>query len=247
MGRSATSKKFAAFDIDGTLFRSGLYREVVYELIRMGAVPERILTDIADKEMAWKHRTHGNAFAEFDGAIVDIFDKELPRIKTAYLDLAAERVIKTHKDNTYVYTRELARQLKSDGYFLIAISGSQLEVVEPFAQHYGFDTWVGMSFERGGDFFTGHIRKTYDGKGPILQKIIDQNKLSLDKSIAIGDSAGDIAMLEMVEQPIAFNPENNLYNYAAEKGWEIVLERKNMIYHINKRGDSYVLSKADSH
>lgn len=244
---ATTNKKFAAFDIDGTLFRSGLYREVAFELVRMGAVPENILKNIADKETAWKKRAHGSAFGEFDEAIVNAFDKELPRLKTAYFDLAAERVIKAHKDNVYVYTRELTKQLKSEGYFLIAISGSQYEVVGPFAQHYGFDTWIGQQFERGGEYFTGHIRKTHEGKGRYLKRIIKEYDLNLKDSIAVGDSGGDIEMLKMVEKPIAFNPENTLYTVAQSNGWKIVIERKNMIYELEKEKHAYTLSEANSH
>lgn len=247
MSRQDTKKPFAAFDIDGTLFRSGLYREVAFELVRMGAVPESILKNIADKETAWKKRAHGSAFAEFDQAVVDSFDKHLPRLKIAYFELAAERVIKAHKDNVYVYTRDLVQELKKKGYFLIAISGSQVEVVEPFAQHYGFDTWVGQSFERGGEYFTGHIRKTHEGKGKHLQKLIDKHGLTSKNSIAVGDSLGDIEMLKMAERPIAFNPESNLFKVAAEHGWKIVIERKNMIYEMRSTDGEYKLHQARFH
>ncbi len=243
----ATGKKFAAFDIDGTLFRSGLYREVAFELVRMGAIPESILKNIADKETAWKKRAHGSAFGEFDEAVVNAFDKELPRLKTAYFDLAAERVIKAHKDNVYVYTRELTKELKAKGYFLIAISGSQYEVVGPFAEHYGFDTWIGQKFERGEEYFTGHIRKTHEGKGKYLKSLIEKHNLNLEDSIAVGDSGGDIEMLKMVEYPIAFNPESTLYSVAQSHGWRIVIERKNMIYELEKGKYAYALSEANSH
>lgn len=247
MTKTSVTKPFAAFDIDGTLFRSGLYREVAFELVRMGAVPESILKKIADKENAWKQRAHGSAFAEFDQAVVDAFDKRLPRLKIAYFDLAAERVIKAHKDNVYVYTRDLVQELKKKGYFLIAISGSQLEVVEPFAQHYGFDTWVGQTFERGDEYFTGHIRKTHEGKGKHLQRLIKRHKLSTKDSIAVGDSIGDIEMLSLAERPIAFNPESNLYEIAEKNGWDIVIERKNLIYEMRKEYDQYRLRRTKSH
>lgn len=247
MAEHNAKKPFAAFDIDGTLFRSGLYREVVFELVRMGAVPERILKQIADKETAWKKRAHGSAFAEFDQAVVDNFDVHLPRLKTAYFDLAAERVIKTHKDNVYVYTRDLVQDLKKKGYFLIAISGSQVEVVEPFAQHYGFDTWVGQSFERGEEYFTGHIRKTHEGKGKHLKKLIIKHNLTSEESVAVGDSMGDIEMLNMAEHAIAFNPESNLYETASSRRWTIVIERKNMIYEMRANNGTYSLHQARSH
>lgn len=55
-------RKFAAFDIDGTLFRSSLYREVSYELTKMGKIPEDISNELTTKHREWRHCIHGNAF-----------------------------------------------------------------------------------------------------------------------------------------------------------------------------------------
>ena len=49
-------------------------------------------------------------------------------------------------------------------------------------------------------------------------------------SIAIGDTATDIAMLAVVENPIAFNPNDALGTAAEKNRWPIVLERKDCIY-----------------
>jgi phosphoserine phosphatase len=62
-------------------------------------------------------------------------------------------------------------------------------------------------------------------------------------SIAIGDSESDIAMLELVERPIAFNPSKGLFKEAQKQGWPVVLERKNMIYELENRGNEYVLAE----
>jgi len=245
--KSPNGKQFAVFDIDGTLFRSGLYREVFFELIRMGALPEELHKQLADKETAWQKRAHGRAFGEFEQSMAEIFDEQLPNLKITDFEQAAAQVIQQHKDNVYVYTRDLVKSLNQQGFFLIAISGSQTEVLEPFAQHYGFDHWVGQHYERGTKYFTGHIRKTHKGKDKFLKEIIDDKNLSLADSVAVGDTGGDIDMLSMVEQPIAFNPENRLYQAAVKNGWKIVIERKNMIYELEKGTDEYTLSQANSH
>ncbi len=39
-------------------------------------------------------------------------------------------------------------------------------------------------------------------------------------------------MLEFVENPIAFNPEDTLFEKAKEQGWKIVIERKNVTYEL---------------
>lgn len=244
----SSKRPVAVFDIDGTLFRSGLYREVVYELIRMGALNENVLRKFSNQEQKWRKRAHGNAFAEFEEAMALAVDESLAEIKVSDFDSAAEQVVKNHKDNVYVYTRDLAYSLKEQGYYLIAISGSQTELVEPFVEEYGFDTWIGQHYERGEEYFTGRIlQKTHTGKDELLKQLLDKTGFGLEKSIAIGDSNGDIAMLEMVENAIAFNPERRLYEHAKHNGWRIVIERKNMIYKLDQKGDEYVLAETDYH
>ena len=139
-------QKFAAFDIDGTLFRSGLYREVAYELMRMGVLPPDVLEETTAKNREWRHRTHGNAFEEFEMLLIDRIDNFLPQLRIEDYEEAAQMVLAKRADNVYVYTRDLIHSLKAQGYFLIAISGSQIELVEPFAAKYGFDAWVGQQW-----------------------------------------------------------------------------------------------------
>lgn len=238
-------RKLAAFDIDGTLFRSGLYREVFFELVKMGAIPQRTQNQVNEKMRAWRHRVDSNSFEEFEKALVTTVDRQLPKLRIADYDKAAERVVAERAENVYMYTRQLLQRLKSEGYFLAAISGSQIELVEPLARRYGFDTWVGQRWERDVEFFTGNIQKTHTGKDKILQKIIATHNLTLDNSWAIGDSNGDVGMLAMVAHPVAFNPTEELFNQAVKHGWQITVERKNMIYHLEQHGKSYVLAQAD--
>lgn len=231
------SRKFAAFDIDGTLFRSGLYREVVYELHALGTLPEGLFEQISAKELNWHNRTHGNAFEEFEMTMVTGIDTFLPKLRTCDFDTAVQHVIDSKADNVYVYTRNLLRSLQEQGYFTIAISGSQQELVEPFARRYGFDTWVGQHWERGDEFFTGTVIKSHTGKDKILKRLISEHNLTLDDSYAVGDSNGDSAMLGMVAHPIAFNPTTELFQKAIDHGWKIVVERKSTSYELEKDSD----------
>lgn len=242
-----TPRKFAAFDIDGTLFRSGLYREVAYELMKMGVVPQTILekTTLANRE--WRHRTKGNAFEEFDMMVVESFDNILPRLKISDYEKAVHTVIEKRADNVYVYTRNLINRLKDEGYFLIAISGSQVELVEPFAKKYGFDAWIGQQWERGDEYFTGNTIKTHTNKDEIIRGLMDRYHLTLEGSYGVGDTNGDVGMLSIVDHPIAINPSHELYEKAIASNWTIVVERKNMMYTLEPHDGQYVLTHADRH
>lgn len=242
------SQKFAAFDIDGTLFRSGLYREVFYELTKMGAVPEDLAQITTEKHREWRHRIHGDAFEEFEKIMVDGLDHHLTKLKISDYEAAVERVLEKKAANIFVYTHNLMNRLKEEGYFLIAISGSQEELVQPFAESRGFDTWVGQKWERGGEYFTGNVVKSHTGKDKIIRELVERYGLTYEGSYAVGDSNGDSGMLEVVDNPIAFNPTQELLDKAIAHGWKIVVERKNISYELESRGDGpFVLATANKH
>lgn len=244
---SNTQQKLAAFDIDGTLFRSGLYREVFYELYKMKKVPDDLAEQTTAKHREWRHRLHGNAFEEFEQMMVDGLDSYLPQLRVADYNEAVSRVIKKRAENVYVYTTNLLKKLQSDGYFTLAISGSQQELVEPFARRYGFDAWVGQQWEQdeAGEYFTGKVVKTHTGKDKVLQQLVAKHHLTLDGSYAVGDTNGDSGMLSLVDHPIAFNPTAELLDKALEHGWKVVVERKNLSYELSgEAGQTFSLTKS---
>lgn len=247
--KDMTKQKFAAFDIDGTLFRSGLQREVFYELTKMGIVPQSLIDESTIKFREWRHRVHGNAFQEFDMYMINALDSTLPNLRISDYEKAANLVIEKRAENIYVYTRDLLKQLKSEGYFLLAISGSQHELVEPFAQKYGFDAWIGQEWEKDTEqeYFTGKRTYTHTGKEKILQTFMDKHDLTMTDSYAVGDSGGDIGILSIVDHPIAFNPTYDLLEVAMEKGWKIIIERKNTSFELAKEPTlgKYILEKTN--
>ena len=231
------AQKIAVFDIDGTLFRSGLYREVFYELYKMGVLPNDLTEQTTEKHREWRHRVHGNAFEEFERIMIEGLNTYLPRLRISDYDEAVKRVFDKKAANVYMYTTRLLKKLQDEGYFTVAISGSQQELIEPFAKRYNFDHWIGQEWERGEEYFTGIMTKTHTGKEKLVQQVVDKYGLTLEGSYAVGDSNGDSGMLELVDTPVAFNPTAELLEKAFKNNWKVVIERKNISYELTGSGD----------
>lgn len=230
-------KKFAAFDIDGTLIRWQLYHAAVDRLAKADLLGEGVYEKIKSARLAWKKRENDESFKNYEKEIIVGFESALGKLSTKDFDKIANQVIEEYKDQVYTYTRNLIARLKNEGYFLLAISGSHHELVEPIAKFYGFDDYIGSSYYRSGNKYSGQYTIASSDKQTELNKMIAKHDLTIKDSYAIGDSRGDIAMLEMVENPIAFNPNKALYEAALEKKWHIVIERKDVIYDL-KIGDN---------
>ncbi len=235
------NKKFAAFDIDGTLIRWQLYHTVVDKLAVDGLLGDKAHKQLHQARMVWKRREHPDAFKAHEKELIKVYEQALPNLTTKQFDEAVQEVASEYKAQVYTYTRDLARSLKKQDYFLIAISGSHYELVEHVAKQFDFDEWVGTEYERKNGRFTGKAFIASIDKKTILNNLIDKHSLSLNGSYAVGDSKSDAPMLETVENPIAFNPDQELFDLAKNKGWPIVVERKNVVYELGKHDGKYEL------
>lgn len=226
-------KKVAIFDIDGTIFRSSLLIELVEALIKKDVFPKET-QQIYKKEFdAWLDRK--GTYEKYIDAVVKAFIKNIKGVSYEKFANVAETVVSNQKDMVYCYTRNLVKELRSKGYYLLAISQSPKGILDGFCNELGFDKVYGRFYELGPeDHFTGEIVDLHliVNKANIVRRVIEKEGLTLKGSIGVGDTEGDIPMLEMVDDPICFNPNKSLYKTAKRNGWKVVVERKDVVYNI---------------
>ncbi len=240
-------RKFAVFDIDGTFFRSHLFWEVVLELANREILHPKLNEYTVDMYDKWKRRANKRAFEDFDYGVVNELKELVTELDPVIYDSVVKKVIESKLDHVYTFSKGLLKELKGKGYFVIAISGSRQEEVDIFAPYHGFDDWIGQKFERSADGkkYTGNIEATYKDKHITLEKFVKKHDLTYEGSYAIGDTGGYISMLDVVDNPIAFNPNHLLLEHAQKNGWKIVLERKSIVYTLEAQDGSYLLAKTD--
>ena len=235
-------RKFAAFDIDGTIFRSSLVAELLLLGIQRGVFQQSAYGEFSTQYENWRRRKDDAAYDIFIEALVASYVKHIKGQKSQHIDILAESVIDGMSDYTHVYTRKLSEKLKGDGYFLIAISGSPSELVSRFTTKYGFDAFVAAEYTLESGMYTGASVPAHSGKDKILTQLVEQHDLDWAGSYAVGDSPGDIGMLSLVENPIAFNPDRILLQKAQQEHWRVVVERKNVVYEMESVDGRYVLA-----
>lgn len=236
------SRPFAVFDIDGTLIRWQLYHALADELARRGHLDQQKFQSVRRARMAWKKRTGEDSFKEYEETLVSLVRSAIVGVKEADLKEAAGSVLTEYIDQVYTYTRDLIHHLKSKNYLLFTISASQAELVGMLAKYYEFDDWAGSVYETKNGLYTGKFDVLLSQRKPEkLKEMVAKHSASWKGSIGVGDSEGDIAMLETVDRPIAFNPTKKLFEHAKNTGWSVVLERKNVIYELEPASGRYKL------
>ena len=245
MSKVADPRKIAFFDIDGTFYRWQLFHEVMIRLAKRDYFDMQLRRDIIEKYHAWKSRIE--PYGHFSTASVRAFRQGIAEVPPRVLEQIAGEILDETGHQIYSYTRDLQQKLKNEGYFTLALSGSMQEIIEPFAAKYGFDDALGEIYARKDGKYTGETSRTVVGrKATIIQEYVHQNGFSLSESYAVGDSGGDIDMLEVVAHPIAFNPNDELLAAARKHNWTIVVERKNIAYTLKAKDGLRLLAQTDS-
>lgn len=233
------------FDIDGTIIRWQLYHAVSDRLAKDGLIGSEEFERVRRTRMDWKRRTGQDSFQEYEMELIRVFDQALKGMAVTDFKKAVDEVFEEYKDQVYTYTRGLIHSLKDQGYLLFAISGSPDTIVEKMAGHYGFDDFAATNFETSDGRFTGAKDLSIGKKPALLKALIHKHGAAMENSMGVGDSEGDIDMLAMTNRPIAFNPSRKLFEHALDKGWEIIVERKNVVYELELLDGRYVLAQTD--
>ena len=227
-------QKVAFFDIDGTVFRSSLLIELVEACIQEGVFPKETRNIYYGAYESWVNRE--GEYTAYMNAVIEAFLKHIQGVHYGVFADIGKKVVAEQGKQTYRYTRDLIKDLKGKGYYIVAISQSPKTVLDEFCASYGFDKVYGRIYEIGPrDCFTGEVIEFdfIQDKARVVERVFEKKEgLSHDGSIGVGDTESDIPLLESVEMPICFNPNKILYTYAQKQKWPVIVERKDVVYTI---------------
>ncbi len=236
------TKRFAVFDIDGTLYRNNLTWDFFSQLVQDGLIHKHAVRDLERLYEAHSSRAGDNAYKAYDSQIIDLLYANAGHIKDMDKYWAiGEELAERNSTRLYRYTRELLQELQAQQYHLIAITNGIGAVARPFAKQLGFTTIIAND-----EVIDPSSKKIIDWaisteprvKAAVLEELIDKYALDVAGSYGVGDTLSDASMLWLVEHPIVFNPERLLYDVAMQNSWPIVLERKNVIYRLGGSSSS---------
>jgi HAD superfamily hydrolase (TIGR01490 family) len=233
----------AVFDVDGTLFRRGLLPALTRRLVEEGVFSERVREELSEDYYAWVERR--GSYDTYDRLVMELFLRELEGVSVAELQRCAIAEVEAHGRRLHIYTRDVALRLEEAGFQLIAISGSPHEILDLFLKPLGFDrAWGTVLAKDARGRYTGEVLENpFGNKRRVMEEFLANAEAGLlEDSVGMGDTLSDVGFLEMVETPIAFNPNRGLFEVARQWGWPIVVERKDVIYNLQARLEDPVLA-----
>jgi len=235
-------KKTAAFfDIDGTLYRNSLMIEHFKKLLKYEVFDPIIWhSDIKQKFYEWDNRE--GDYDIYMEELATVYIESLKGLNKKEYDFIAKQVINLCGDKVYSYTRDQIVHHQERGDLILFISGSPDYLVEKMAHKYGATDFIATKYLTDeNNSFNGKVIPMWnnENKTKAIERLREKYTIDLEKSFAYGDTNGDISMLKTVGHPIAINPSFELINSIKNddslyKKVKIIIERKNVIYTLNK-------------
>ncbi len=111
------------------------------------------------------------------------------------------------------------------GDTVMIITATNRFVTEPIAKLFGIDHLLATTPEVKEGEFTGNFEGNpcfQAGKITYLKKWLENSTETLENSWFYSDSHNDIPLLELVDNPVAVDPDEELRQYAEEKEWSII-------------------------
>jgi phosphoserine phosphatase len=181
------NRRLFAFDMDSTLIQG----EVIDELARMAGVADQVvkITECAMRGEMEFQESFRRRVALLKGLPEARVHELIGKIPLAE---GAERLIST---------------LKTLGYKTAILSGGFTFFARHLQERFGIDYVHANELEFANGAVTGEVTgQVVDGarKAALLQEIAQQERISLEQVIAVGDGANDLPMLNLAGMGIAF-------------------------------------------
>ena len=121
--------------------------------------------------------------------------------------------------------RELVEQHRADGHQLVIVTATLEFVTRPIADMLGIEVLIAPIPELLESGYTGKmigVPSYGPGKVTRLKSWMKEEGFSLEGSTFYSDSHNDIPLLNLVDTPVAVDPDPTLAAVAAEKGWTCI-------------------------
>ncbi|MCB1704172.1 MAG: HAD family hydrolase [Halioglobus sp.] len=120
---------------------------------------------------------------------------------------------------------ELLTHHRNQGHELLIITATNRFVTAPISAALGVENLIACDAEIVAGRYTGAPSGTpsfKDGKVTRLQQWLEHSDNTLDGAWFYSDSHNDLPLLELVDNPVAVDPDDTLRARAIEQGWPVI-------------------------
>ncbi len=114
------------------------------------------------------------------------------------------------------------------GHQLLIITATNEFITRPIARALGIEDLVACEAEIQNGCYTGEPRgipSFHEGKVTRLEQWRSEHDIEIEGAFFYSDSHNDLPLLNLVDNPVAVDPDETLRDHALARGWEIITLR----------------------
>lgn len=220
-GRVSNSVSLAIFDLDNTLIGGDSDHAWGEFLIAQGLVDERSYRRANDGFYHDYQRGELDIEAYLRFALAPLTRYSHAQLQTLHQQFMREVIATLQLPKA----QQLLQTHRERGDFLLIITATNAFITAPIAASLGVDALLASEAEIVDGRYTGEPRGIpcfQHGKVERLQQWLRDSDHNLAGSSFYSDSHNDLPLLELVEHPVAVDPDPTLEQIAASRGWPII-------------------------
>ncbi|WP_339882395.1 HAD family hydrolase [Vreelandella maris] len=214
----------AIFDLDNTLLSIDSDHAWGEFLLEQGAVDPVAYREANERFMADYNAGTLDMAAFLEMALKPLADNTPEQLAAWHQQFMASKI----EPSILPKAEELLARHRTKGDTLLIITATNRFITAPIAERLGVDHLIAVNPEVEQGRYTGRVSGTLsyrEGKVTRLEQWLQEQDLSLEGAWFYSDSHNDLPLLEIVEHPVAVDPDDTLRNVAEERQWRIMTLR----------------------
>ncbi|NVE92061.1 HAD-IB family hydrolase [Vreelandella titanicae] len=211
----------AIFDLDNTLLSIDSDHAWGEFLLEQGAVDPVAYREANERFMADYNAGTLDMAAFLEMALKPLADNSPEQLSAWHQQFMASKI----EPNILPKAEELLARHRTKGDTLLIITATNCFITAPIAERLGVDHLIAVNPEVKEGRYTGRVSgiPSYrEGKVTRLEKWLEDQDLTMEGAWFYSDSHNDLPLLEIVEHPVAVDPDDTLREIAKERQWRIM-------------------------
>lgn len=211
----------AIFDLDNTLLSIDSDHAWGEFLLEQGAVDPVAYREANDRFLADYEAGNLDIQAFLEVALRPLAENSPEQLAAWHQQFMVSKI----EPNILPKGEELLARHRSRGDTLLIITATNRFITGPIAERLGVDDLIAVEPEIIDGHYTGRVSGTpsyREGKVKRLDEWLSDKDLTLDEAWFYSDSHNDLPLLEVVEYPVAVDPDDTLREAAEARGWRIM-------------------------
>lgn len=211
----------AIFDLDNTLLSIDSDHAWGEFLLEQGAVDPIAYREANERFMADYNAGTLDMAAFLEMALKPLADNTPEQLAAWHQQFMASKI----EPNILPKAEELLARHRTKGDTLLIVTATNLFITAPIAERLGVDHLIAVEPERIDGRYTGRVSGTpsyREGKVTRLEQWLHDQDLTMEGAWFYSDSHNDLPLLEIVEHPVAVDPDDTLRKVAEERQWRIM-------------------------